>query len=220
MHARIERARSADGFDLPVWLAEPDGPARGHILVIQEIFGPTDNMKRIAEGLAEAGYRAALPDLFARAGASQPVPYDEPDAGLALVDRLDPAGIDADLDAALALMGKGAKAGVLGFCWGGGLAWATGARRSLPATVCYYPTRMSRHLPAAPPGAVLVHIAEGDRHTPPQIIEQMRSAKPDLDLRRYKAEHGFHNPDRNGYAPGPAKKAWDATLEVFAEALG
>lgn len=220
MSIRTERLKASDGFCVPVYLAEPEAGTRGSVLVIQEIFGATASMTRIAEMLAEEGYRAALPDLFARAGASRPVPYDDPEAGLALVDRLDPAGIDADLDAALALLGKGTKAGVLGFCWGGGLAWATGARRSLPATVCYYPTRMSRHLPVSPPGAVLVHIAEGDRHTPPGIIEQMRTAKPDLDLRRYKAEHGFHNPDRDGYAPGPAKMAWDATLEVFAEALG
>lgn len=220
MKAGFHTPTTADGFALPVYLAEPDGAARGHVLVIQEIFGPTANMKRIADSLADAGYRAALPDLFARTGRSEPVSYGDPETGLALVGLLDPAGTDADLDAALDLLGDPQRTGVLGFCWGGGLAWRTGARRQLPATVCYYPTRMSRHLPLAPDGEALVHLAEGDRHTPPGIVEAMRAAKPDLTVLRWKGEHGFHNPDRDGYAPGPAKAAWEATLEVFGRVLG
>lgn len=220
MKTRTERCRTADGFSLPVFTAEPDGPARGQVLVVQEIFGPTANMKRIAQSLAAEGYRAALPDLFARTGAREPVSYDNPEAGLALVGRLETVEIEADLDAAIALLGGPATTGVLGFCWGGGLAWATGARRSLPATVCYYPTRMSRHLPEAPSGEVLVHLAEGDRHTPADIVTQMKAAKPDLELRTYPAAHGFHNPDREGYAPGPAREAWTATLAVFERGLG
>ena len=66
MKAGFHTPTTADGFALPVYLAEPDGAARGHVLVIQEIFGPTANMKRIADSLADASaYAVADANAYA-----------------------------------------------------------------------------------------------------------------------------------------------------------
>lgn len=206
----------ADGARSQAWLAKPSGPVRrGGVIVLQEIFGLTPHITGVANRLAEAGYLAIAPDLFARTGVTQPISYTDPEAGLAAVGLTDRAGLDADLDAALDVLGNDAL-GVIGFCWGGGEAWRLAARRRLKRAACFYPTRMEEHLPATPPGGVQVHVARNDRHTPDSVLERMQAVNPDMALFSYAAPHGFMCELRPGHDAAAATLAWTRVLSHFA----
>lgn len=213
---QFETLRSKDGFALPAYTAEPGKAATCGIVVIQEIFGLTDHICDVVDRLAGAGFATTAPDLFARSGAARPISYDNPQAGLAAVGLTQRDEVDHDLDAACQRVNA---MGVIGFCWGGGEAWRLGLRAGLPAAVCFYPTRMAEHLPAAPHGEVLVQIAKGDRHTPDTIMDEMKAAKPDMDVHAYDAIHGFMSAQRAGFDAVIAEKAWGRALDVF-NALG
>src|SRR5690606_28355105 len=82
-----------DGHRFPAWEAVPDKPARGAIVVIQEIFGVNSHIRSIADGFAADGYHAIAPALFQRVQPDFETGYGEDDikAGRALAQK---AGVD------------------------------------------------------------------------------------------------------------------------------
>ncbi len=104
--------RADDGHRFPVWEAAPAKPARGAIVVIQEIFGVNSHIRSIADGFAADGYHALAPALFERVQPGFETGYGEDDikAGRALAQK---AGVDdvmKDLSATVKLA-SGACAG-------------------------------------------------------------------------------------------------------------
>ena len=142
---------SPDGFTLPVWLACPATAPRGAIVVLQEIFGVNDHIRAVAERYAAEGYLVVAPAIFARVQLDVELGYKDADmaTGMALkerVENLPGAGVLSDIQTAIdyaALEAGGsvgaAKVGIVGFCWGGLLAWRAACElRGLAAAVCYY----------------------------------------------------------------------------------
>lgn len=115
------------------------------VVLIHEIFGLTDWAKEMADELASKGFIVVAPDLLSgfgpKGGGSSDFP--DQDATIKAVSGLDPAGVNADLDAA-ADYGKHLKAGngklaVVGFCWGGGKSFAFATHRhDLSAAFVFY----------------------------------------------------------------------------------
>src|SRR5271165_2332192 len=57
---------ASDGFKLGAYRAEPSGPAKGGVVVIQEIFGVNHHIRAVCDRLAAEGYIAEAPALFDR----------------------------------------------------------------------------------------------------------------------------------------------------------
>jgi len=95
--------------------------ARGAALVVHENRGLTDHIRAVTGRLAGDGYTALAPDLLSRAGGTANVP----DATAAL-GGISEADLVTDLRSGLAELGRrasGAKPGIVGFCFGGGMVW-------------------------------------------------------------------------------------------------
>src|SRR5687768_2351022 len=127
--------------ETPLSIAHPDIPAVGGVVVLQEAFGVTEHIEDVCQRLADAGWLAVAPHLYHRTG--DPIlPYDDYSQIMPHAVDLNPDGILADVDAALAFI-EGAgfppdTAGVVGFCMGGTLALATAVERQVGAAVTYY----------------------------------------------------------------------------------
>ncbi len=63
---KMIRLKAKDGHELDAYLAEPKGEAKGGIVVVQEIFGVTNHIKRVADQYAAQGYKAVAPAMFDR----------------------------------------------------------------------------------------------------------------------------------------------------------
>ncbi|MDP1818310.1 MAG: dienelactone hydrolase family protein [Acidimicrobiales bacterium] len=225
----------ADGaFD--AYCSVPDGGRGPGVLVFQEIFGINDNMRALADRLAEAGYVALVPDMFwrlerrfERNGESQ-----IQDA-FAMIGRYDFAWAGPDIAATHAhLVGMDActgSVGAVGFCFGGTLAFAAAALsevdgRGIDAAVSYYGSATNEQLDLLDRVTcpLLFHYGDSDPFIPlEKVVEVERAAegRPDVEVLRYPgAGHAFSNADAPSmYRADAAELAWSRTLEHFATHL-
>lgn len=136
---------SQDGFVVPAWVAQPDGAPRGAVVVLQEIFGVNSHIRAVADRFAARGYLAVAPATFARVQPDVDLGYSEAEMGVGFgfktaVEALPGAGAMPDIQAAIdyAAQQGGGKVGIVGFCWGGLLAWRSACSlKGLSAAACY-----------------------------------------------------------------------------------
>ena len=163
---------SADGFSAPAWVAVPEGPVRGAIVVLQEIFGVNSHIQAVTDRFAARGYVAVAPSLFARVQPDVDLGYAPADMerGMALkaaTEALPAPGAMAEVQAAIAHAAaiSGGKVGIVGFCWGGLMTWrAACTLPGLAAAVAYYGGGMTTpaEVARAPQCPVLAHFARQD----------------------------------------------------------
>ena len=215
--------RAADGHKFSAYVAEPDGAPRGAIVVIQEIFGVNSHIRAVADGFAADGYKAIAPAMFDRIERNVDLGYD-PDSiarGRELKGRMDWDNPLLDIQAAIATL-SGLKTGVVGYCWGGSLAWLAATRLAgIDAAVCYYGGQINDFRDEAAKCPVLMHFGDKDGSIPTDAIEAIRAAQPDIPIHVYEgAGHGFSCDHRASYDAGSATTARQRTMKFLAENVG
>jgi carboxymethylenebutenolidase len=206
---------AADGHVLSAHLAEPAGRPHGGIVVIQEIFGVTRHIRDVAEQYAAAGYLAIAPALFDRVEPDVDVPYTDSQKGFGYVNALNTDQVMQDIQAAADHVRPAGKVGVVGYCWGGQLAFLAAARLSIDAAVAYYGGGIHLKLAHVPRVPVMFHFGEKDAHIPQSAVEETRKAYPGGIYHLYPAGHGFNCTDRASFDAGCAQLAFDRTVEFF-----
>jgi carboxymethylenebutenolidase len=218
--------------DFTGYLALPAAAPAPAILVIQEIFGVNRVMRDICDGLADQGYAALCPDLFWRI---------EP--GIQLTDQTDAEWQRAfelfglfnadtgvtDLKAALAfLRGHEActgRAGSVGYCLGGKLAFMMATRSDADCNVSYYGVGLDELLGEsdAITRPLLLHVAEKDQFVPPEAQEKIRTGlagHPQVTLHVYPGQdHAFARLGGAHYDKASADLANGRTARFFKENL-
>src|ERR1700676_665895 len=131
MGAMIE-LEAADGFRLSAYRADARGAERGGVLVVQEIFGINNHIKSVCDGYAADGYRVIAPALFDRFERGVDLAYTPADIARGRDLKAKAATDNAllDVDAARGALASSGKVGVVGYCWGGFIAWMSAARVS------------------------------------------------------------------------------------------
>jgi len=215
------------------YVAEPNGAPRAAIVVIQEIFGVNEGIRRKCDSWAEKGYLALAPDLFWRLRPGVELDPDMPDQfqdALGLMGKFDQNQGIADIEAAIrharkALTDNG-KVGCVGFCLGGRLAFMTSARTDVDASVGYYAVGLDnllheKHAIARP---LLLHVAGADHFVGPEVQRAMHDAlddHPRVTLYDYPGEdHGFAAEMGKRRSDAAAQLADRRTEAFFAEHLG
>jgi carboxymethylenebutenolidase len=211
---------SADGHVLQGYLAEPVGKPRGGIVVIQEIFGVTRHIRDVTEQYAAAGYLTVAPALFDRVESDVDVPYSDSQKGFGYVTALDKAKVMLDIQAAADHVKRAGKVGVVGYCWGGQLAFLAAADLSIDAAVAYYGGGIHQQLAHIPRVPVMFHFGEKDTHIPLSAVDAIRTAHPCGIYHLYPAEHGFNCTDRASFDAQSAKLAFDRSIEFFHQNVG
>src|SRR3546814_47003 len=132
---------SSDGHRLGAYRADPAGPARGGVVVLQEIFGVNHHIRAVCDQLAAAGYSAVAPALFDRQARDYESGYSPEEVAEArkFLSNLDWSALMNDTAAAVTVLQPGGPVGVMGFCLGGSIAFLAAARLAgIAAAVCYY----------------------------------------------------------------------------------
>ncbi len=212
-----------DGHKLQAYRADPAGKPRGAIVVIQEIFGVNSHMRRVADGFAAQGYVAVAPALFDRVEKGIELGYDPKsiEAGREIRGKVALEDSLADLRAAIDYAKRWGKVGVVGYCWGGGLAFLAATRiDGVAAAVGYYGGLVAAHAQERPKAPVILHFGETDASIPMSDVEKVKQARPDVPVYVYKAGHGFNCDERASYSAESAKLALERTLSFFKEKVG
>lgn len=196
--SRYETLMARDGHEFTVYIAKPAARARGAVVIVQEIFGLSPWVLRVADSYAAEGYLTVAPALFDRIRRNLVLGYSPPESEQAMGYRkqIDTAKAVLDIAAAAAMARHVGRVAVIGFCWGGTLAWAAASEVPLGAAVCYYGARISELLPKVPMCASMLHFGEQDRGIPMSEVERLRSAFPQGVYHLYAAGHAFANDDR------------------------
>jgi carboxymethylenebutenolidase len=218
---------AADGFSFPAYVAHPAGKPRGAIVVLQEIFGVNAHIRAVANGFAVQGYVAMAPATFHRVQVGVNLGYSPDDigAGRALkeaVEALPAPGVLQDIAACVAHGAAFGKVGVVGYCWGGLLAWrAAGALDGIAAAVSYYGGGMTAPVEAArsPRCPVLAHFGDQDHAIPMDGVRAFQQAHGEVQVDIYPAQHGFNCDHRAAFNPAAAELARERTLSFFAQHL-
>jgi carboxymethylenebutenolidase len=222
MGQQIELA-AADGFRLTAYRADPAGTPRGGLVVAQEIFGVNSHIRSVCDGYAADGYRAIAPALFDRCERGVDIGYTPADIarGRALKAR---AGSDAallDIAAARDALAGAGRIGVIGYCWGGYIAWLSAARLSgFACAVPYYGGGMLEAQGEQPACPVMAHFGERDANIPVTGVRQLAAAHPQAQVFIYPADHGFNCDQRGSYDAAAATLARERTLGFLRRHVG
>jgi carboxymethylenebutenolidase len=235
--AHTVEVATADG-PMPMYDVEPEGDARGAVIVIQEAFGVNPHIEDVTRRFAAAGYRAVAPHIFHRSGGGN-LEYDGDMAPImehfkALSDDKFLMDVDATLDHLRAAGWRDDQIGIVGFCMGGRVTFLVASCRALGAAVGFYGGGIvTTHFPQFP---ALVDRApslqtpwlglfgSADKGIPVADVERLRDellqAPVDTEVVLYEgADHGFHCDARAAYHPDAAADGYQRTLDWFAEHL-
>jgi carboxymethylenebutenolidase len=208
---------AADGFELAAYRDGADDAE--HCLVVgQEVFGVNGHMRYACAQLAEAGFAVIAPALLDRAERGVDLGYAAEDLqrGIALRARVDAKDTVADIEAARAIFG-GRKVGIVGYCWGGRVAW-WGATRSdrFAAAVAWYGGGIAADKEEKPRIPVQMHFGATDHSIPLDDVEAIRAAQPDVEIFVYEgAGHGFGCEERPTFDMRSYSLAQERTVAFF-----
>jgi carboxymethylenebutenolidase len=216
---------SSDGFELSAYRAEPEGDARGGVVVVQEIFGVNDHIRSVADRYAAAGYLAIAPAIFDRERPGIELGYTPEDieAGRAIaMGSLDFQTVLADVAAAGAAAREAGKVGVVGYCYGGRVTAACAIEHPdvFDAASSYYGGGTVGLIDQVPVVPMIMHFGERDHAISMEDVDKIEAAWPDATVYRYDAEHGFNCDRRGSFSAVPAAIAQARTFRFFDEKLG
>ena len=211
---------ASDGHRLSAYLAEPAGKPRGGIVVVQEIFGVTRHIRDVADQYAASGYLAVAPALFDRAEREVDVPYADVQRAFGYMKAMNLDNVLLDVQAAVERVHSAGKVGVVGYCWGGMVAYLAAARLKIDAAVAYYGGGTNQHLGELPRVPVMFHFGERDTHIPLSTVNEIKAAFPQGIYHLYPAEHGFNCTHRASFEPASAKLAYERSVEFFHTHIG
>ena len=213
-----------DGHSLDAYLARPAGKPRGAIVIAQEMYGVTGYLRDTCDFFAAQGYLTIAPALYDRRQRGLVLEYTKANHDLAQTIYKNwnwDQALD-DLDAGKSVVSETGKVCMVGFCWGGTLAWLAACRREYTATVAYYGSMMPDFALETARCPVIAHIGTADTTMSPDRIEIFRTAQPKIPINMYPAaQHGFDNPSRaDRYDPKACQLARLRTLDFLAQQVG
>jgi carboxymethylenebutenolidase len=215
---------AADGQKLDAYVARPEGEPLAGLVVLQEIFGVNAHIRSVADGFAKDGFLAVAPALFDRIEAGLELGYDAADAqkAMSLLPKIDMNKSVLDVGAAMGYAADHArkKVGVVGYCFGGTLAWLAATRLRPAAAVGYYGARIGNYASETPSAPVMLHFGKDDAHIPALEIEKVHAAHPEVEIFQYEnAGHAFNRDLGPGYNPKAAYEARGRTLAFLKKHL-
>ncbi len=210
----------ADGFAFAVYRAAPAGERKGGVIVLQEIFGLDQHVRRDVDRWASLGFEAIAPSLFDRREPGFTAGHDP--AGLkvgiehAMATPLDQAL--GDIAACRDCLAPRGKVFVVGYCYGGSLAWlAAGKLEGLAGGSSYYGSLVKANATLAPRCPTIVHLGAEDPGINADAVKRaLTEAQPTVPVYVYEgAGHGFNNEDPERHDSLAAELARRRTLELF-----
>lgn len=216
--------RAADGHEFDAYITDTSAKATAALVIIQEIFGVNSHIRSVADGYGQNGFWVIAPALFDRVERNVELGYGPEDRkrgmNIATQVGLEHAVKDVEATVKYAAHKFGAeKVGVVGYCWGGTLAWLAATRLRPGAAAGYYGGQIAKYAAETPRCPVMLHFGKKDQHIPPSEIETIRQHHPDLPIFLYEAGHGFNCDQRDSYDAPSAAWARQRTLEFLQKHL-
>ena len=212
----IINATASDGHEFDIYLAQSKGSPRGGVVLIQEIFGVNNHIKNVAEKFSSNGYLVGAPSLFDRVQPDIQLGYSIEDIrrGRELKDNLGNESPLMDITATLNIVRSAGHVAVVGYCWGGTLAWLSACQvDGFNAAISYYGGGIGKLLSIQPKCPSIFHFGEQDHAIPAEEINSLRQAHPECPIYLYPANHGFNCEQRDSFHSTSSAIAFERTIQ-------
>jgi carboxymethylenebutenolidase len=215
---------AADGYKLSAYRAEPSGKPKGALIVAMEIFGVNSHIRNVADGYAADGYLAVAPALFDRVERGYETGYGPEDRqkGIDIIQKkINLDDTMKDVAAALQNVAAAGKVGIVGYCWGGRVAWLSAAKvNGLACAISYYGGGIPGLADLKPKCPVLFHWGETDQSIPLDQAKAFAATHSGQTHYFYAAGHGFNCDQRASYDAESAKLARTRSREFLRKYVG
>jgi carboxymethylenebutenolidase len=217
---------AADGHHFSAYDVKPAGKSKGGIVLIQEIFGVNAHIRGVADGYAADGYHVIAPAIFDRVERDFDRGYEPADreAGIAIMQKLKPPEMLADIAAVVQKLAPEGKVAVVGYCLGGSLAYLAASQvPGLTATVGYYGGMIAGNLDKKPKIPVLLHFGELDQGISMDAVEKVKASVDPKLVQVFvypDAGHAFNRAGTPSWHEPSAKLARERTVAFLKEKLG
>ncbi len=210
----------ADGHEIAVYQVAPPGTRRAGLVLVQEIFGVTDHIRDLCDDYAQDGYEVLAPALFDREHPGFEAEYCGEDfaRAVALARELHPFDQSlTDVQTCVDALAKDGPVFVVGYCYGGSVAWFAATRLTgVAAASGYYGSLVPGAADEEPKVPVILHFGRYDAGIPMAGVEKVIArAWPNAAVHVYEAGHGFNSDRRKDYHEPSADLARERTLELF-----
>ena len=213
-----------DGHRLAAYRATPAGTPRGALVVVQEIFGVNSHIKKVTDGFAADGYVAIAPALFDRVERDFETGYAPADIerGRMVRGKLQIEDAVKDVAAGVTELQKTRlKVGVVGYCFGGTMAWLAATRiPGVAAASSFYGGGVADAAGEQPRCPVIFHFGETDASIPKDHWDRIKTQHPTIPMHIYPAGHGFSCDERGSFHEPSARQARQRTVDFFREHVG
>uniref|UniRef100_UPI0035CA6BF6 dienelactone hydrolase family protein n=1 Tax=uncultured Sphingomonas sp. TaxID=158754 RepID=UPI0035CA6BF6 len=221
MTGQMQTMTMSDGAEIAVYHAQPTGARKGGLVLVQEIFGVTAHIRALCDDYAAEGYEVLAPAVFDREHPGFDVDHDAAGmaAGVELARKLHPFDLTlADVQTCVDALAKYGPVFVVGYCYGGSVAWFAATRmRGVAAASGYYGSMIPAAADEEPKVPVILHFGREDHGIPLDGVEKVIAKDwPNATVYLYDAGHGFNSDRREAYHAESAKLAKARTLELFA----
>jgi carboxymethylenebutenolidase len=205
---------SSDGHSFSAYRADPQDAAKGAVVVLPDLFGLTSYIQKEVESFAAKGYVAIAPSLFDREKKGVALAHDQSGEGEELARSVGTAHALNDIQATVNAVASVGKVAIVGYSWGGYLAYLSSNRVSgVACTVGYYGPGIAQDSLEKRKIPTLLHFGENDPLIPLDDIVHFRASRPDVSAFSYPAAgHGFNCSERDDYNAEAAQIALERTL--------
>jgi len=216
----MERMTMSDGAAIAVYRALPEGERRGGLVLVQEIFGVTEHIRELCDEYAADGYEVLAPALFDREHPGFEAGYTGPEFERAaeLARTLHPFDLSLkDVQTCVDALAAAGPVFVVGYCYGGSVAWFSATRLTgVAAASGYYGSLIPGAKDEEPKVPVVLHFGRHDSGIPMEGVEAViAKAWPLATVHVYEAGHGFNSDRRKDYHEPSADLARERTLALF-----
>lgn len=214
----LEKMTMSDGAEIGVYHVQPEGIRRGGLVLVQEIFGVTDHIRDLAEEYAVDGYEVLAPALFDREHPGFEADYSGEGLarGVELARQLHPFDLSlADVQSCIDALKDRGPVFVVGYCYGGSIAWFAATRMNgVAAASSYYGSLVPGAAAEVPKVPVILHFGRHD--IPMEGVDNVIAADhPNATVHVYEAGHGFNSDRRKDFHEPSSDLAKARTLELF-----
>jgi len=225
------------GGTFKAYLSRPTAPPPGvknmpGLVLIQEIFGVNDVMRRLADDFSKQGYVVLCPDLFWRIKPGIQITdktQQEWDLAFSLFQRFDQnkgvEDLSSTMDELRRTPGCSGKVGAVGYCLGGKLAYMMSTRTTIDVSVGFYPVALDAALNEASKirKPLMLHIAEEDQFVAHDVQDKIVASlgkNPLVTLHKYPGmNHAFAREGGKHFDADNARVANRRTADFIAKHL-